>query len=46
MPKSSKKQIVDDEKKILLELQKDSNETIDKIAKKCGFSRQKVLAGS
>jgi DNA-binding Lrp family transcriptional regulator len=42
MPKSSKKQIVDDEKKVIAELQKDSNESIDKIAKKCGFSRQKV----
>lgn len=42
MPKSSKKQIVDDEKKVIRELQKDSNESIDKIAKKCGFSRQKV----
>jgi len=42
MPKSSRKQIDNDEKKILRELQKNSKESIDKIAKKCGFSRQKV----
>ena len=42
MPKTSKEQIADDEKKILWELQKNSKENIDKIAKKCGFSRQKV----
>jgi len=42
MPKSSKEQIDADEKKILWELQKNSKESIDKIAKKCGFSRQKV----
>jgi len=42
MPKSSRKQIDNDEKKILRELQRNSKESIDKIAKKCGFSRQKV----
>ena len=42
MPKTSKEQITDDEKKIIHELQKNSKESIDKIAKKCGFSRQKV----
>jgi len=42
MPKSSRKQIDDDEKKVIRELQKNSKESIDKIAKKCGFSRQKV----
>jgi len=42
MPKTSKEQITDDEKKIIHELQKNSKENIDKIAKKCGFSRQKV----
>ena len=42
MPKSSRKQIDNDEKKILRELQKNSKESIDKISKKCGFSRQKV----
>ena len=42
MPKNSKEQITDDEKKIIHELQKNAKENIDKIAKKCGFSRQKV----
>ena len=42
MPKNSKKQIDQDEKKIILALQKNSKESIDIIAKKCGFSRQKV----
>jgi DNA-binding Lrp family transcriptional regulator len=42
MAKSSKEQIDSDEKKILQELQKNSKDSIDKIAKKCGFSRQKV----
>ena len=42
MPKSSKKQIDEDEKKVIAELQRNSKESIDKIAKKCGFSRQKV----
>ena len=42
MPKSSKKQIDEDEKKVIAALQKNSKESIDKIAKKCGFSRQKV----
>ena len=42
MPKSSKKQIDADEKKVIRELQKNSKESIDKIAKKCEFSRQKV----
>jgi len=42
MPKTSREQIADDEKKIIHELQKNSKENIDKIAKKCGFSRQKV----
>ena len=42
MPKASREQIADDEKKIIRELQKNSKENIDKIAKKCGFSRQKV----
>ena len=42
MPKSSRKQIDDDEKKVLKVLQMNSKESIDKIAKKCGFSRQKV----
>jgi DNA-binding Lrp family transcriptional regulator len=42
MPKRSRKQIDEDEKKVIHELQKNSKESIDKIAKKCGFSRQKV----
>ena len=42
MPKTSREQITNDEKKIIHELQKNSKENIDKIAKKCGFSRQKV----
>ena len=42
MPKSSKKQIDADEKKFIRELQKNSRESIDNIAKNCVFSRQKV----
>ncbi|UCD14025.1 MAG: Lrp/AsnC family transcriptional regulator [Thermoplasmatales archaeon] len=42
MPKSSKKQMYADEMKIVEELQKNSKESIDAIAKRCGFSRQKV----
>lgn len=42
MTKSSKEPIVEDEMKILKELEKNSNESIDTIAKHCGVSRQKV----
>jgi len=42
MVKSSKEQIQEDEMKILAELTKNSNESIDTIAKHCGFSRQKI----
>jgi Lrp/AsnC family leucine-responsive transcriptional regulator len=42
MSKSSKDQIDQDEKKILSELVKNSNENIETIAKHCGFSRQKA----
>jgi DNA-binding Lrp family transcriptional regulator len=42
MPKSSTQQLIKDEKKILDALQSNANESIDVIAKKCGFSRQKV----
>ncbi len=42
MPKNSREQITDDEKKIHWELQKNSKENVEKIAKNCGFSRQKV----
>jgi DNA-binding Lrp family transcriptional regulator len=42
MTKTSGEQIVHDEKKILFELVKNSNENIETIAKHCGFSRQKT----
>jgi DNA-binding Lrp family transcriptional regulator len=42
MPKRSKKQIQSDETIILKELGKNANKSINEIAKKCGFSRQKV----
>jgi DNA-binding Lrp family transcriptional regulator len=42
MPKSSKNQIEQDGKNILFELVKNSNESIDTLAKRCGFSRQKA----
>jgi DNA-binding Lrp family transcriptional regulator len=42
MAKSSRKQIDQDEKRVIEQLQRNSNESIDKIAKTCGFSRQKV----
>jgi DNA-binding Lrp family transcriptional regulator len=42
MPKNSAKQIDADEKKVIAYLQKNAKESIDIIAKKCGFSRQKV----
>jgi len=42
MAKSSRKQIDEDEKKILAVLESNAKESIDVIAKKCGFSRQKV----
>ena len=42
MPKRSKKQIESDETIILKELEKNANKSINEIAKKCGFSRQKV----
>jgi len=42
MSKSSRDQIYKDEKKILSELVKNSNEKIETIAKHCGFSRQKT----
>ena len=42
MPKSSVKQIEQDEKKILDELIKNANKSINDIAKSCRFSRQKV----
>ena len=42
MAKSSKKQIYEDELKVIAELQKNAKENIESIAKKCGFSRQKA----
>ncbi len=42
MPKSSQKRLIEDEKKILDILQVNAQASIDDIAKKCGFSRQKV----
>ena len=42
MSKSSTQQLVKDEQKILDILRTNANESIEVIAKKCGFSRQKV----
>jgi DNA-binding Lrp family transcriptional regulator len=42
MPKSSETRLRQDEEKILEILQTDAKASIDDIAKKCGFSRQKV----
>ena len=42
MPKSSRKQIGEDDKKFLKVLQKNSGDSIENIAKNCGFSKQKV----
>ena len=42
MPKISREQINDDEMKILNELQKNSNQSINMIARHSGFSNQKV----
>ncbi len=42
MPKIRSKQIDIDEKRVLIELQKNSKECIDTISKKCGLSRKKV----
>ncbi len=42
MARSSKEQIDRDETKIIIELQKNCKDSLDKIAKRCGFSRQKT----
>jgi len=42
MPRRGQTQIAEDEKSILAELQKNANQSIDTIAHRCGFSRQKV----
>ena len=43
MPKSSNKQIEEDEKKVIKLLLEDSRQSPNEIAKKLGFSRQKYL---
>jgi DNA-binding Lrp family transcriptional regulator len=40
--KSSQDQLIKDEQKILTVLQSNAKDNIDAVAKKCGFSRQKV----
>jgi DNA-binding Lrp family transcriptional regulator len=42
MPKSRIERLISDEYKVVGVLQKNAHENIDDIAKKCGFSRQKV----
>lgn len=42
MAKTSKKQIDTDEKKIMAELERNSNESLDVLAKRLKFSRQKI----
>lgn len=42
MAKTSKKQIDKDEKRIMAELERNSNESLDVLAKRLKFSRQKV----
>ena len=42
MPRSSRKQISMDEKKIMVALQKNGKGSINDLSKHCGFSRQKV----
>jgi DNA-binding Lrp family transcriptional regulator len=42
MAKSSRRKIMEDERRLLLELQKNSNESIGRIAENCNFSRQKA----
>jgi len=42
MVKVSREQMDKDEKRILAALQKNAQESIDMLAKRCGFSRQKV----
>jgi DNA-binding Lrp family transcriptional regulator len=42
MPRTSKKAMMDDEIQVLRILEKNARVSIDEIAKKCGFSRQKV----
>jgi len=42
MPKSSRKQINEDEKKVLRMIRKNSEDGMGSLSKKCGFSRQKL----
>ncbi len=42
MPKSSKEKIEADKQSVLMELQKNSSDSVNVIAKRLGFSRQKV----
>lgn len=42
MTKSSREQLGEDERKVLIELQKNCKNNMDTIAKHCGFSKQKV----
>jgi len=42
MAKSSSEQIEQDEIKVLNALEQHSKDSVDEIAKSCGFSRQKV----
>ncbi len=42
MAKCSKKKIEDDKQSVLMELQKNSSDSVNVIAKRLGFSRQKV----
>ena len=42
MAKNSTKQIIEDERKIIKELLKNASNSVNEIAKNCGFSRQKV----
>jgi DNA-binding Lrp family transcriptional regulator len=42
MPKPRNERLIADECKVIEVLQKNANDNIDYIAKKCGFSRQKV----
>lgn len=42
MPKRSEKKLIEDEQKILQEISKDSTKSLNAIADKIGFSRQKV----
>jgi DNA-binding Lrp family transcriptional regulator len=42
MAKTSRKQMDKDEKKVMAELEKDSNESLDALAKRLKFSRQKT----